>query len=118
MNRDFYNWNLFSILQALVDGDMFAVIPLRECPHLDSVKDVPVSGIDIYSPCIECESNVENWICLRCYTVHCARSINQHGLIHAEEMEHPLALSFSDLSVWCYKCEAYIDNVVSYNKFF
>lgn len=97
--------------QALVDGDMFAVIPLRECPHLDSVKDVPVSGINIYSPCIECESNVENWICLQCYTVHCARSINQHGLIHAEEMEHPLALSFSDLSVWCYKCEAYIDNL-------
>lgn len=31
-------------------------------------------------------------------------------LFHHLETEHPLALSFSDLSVWCYKCEAYIDN--------
>ena len=32
--------------------------------------------------------------------------------IHANENAHPLALSFSDLSVWCYACEAYIDNQV------
>lgn len=92
------------------------MVPLRECPHLDSVRDVPASGIDVHLPCAECENNVENWICLQCYTVHCARSINQHGMLHAEEREHPLALSFSDLSVWCYSCEAYIDNPVSNNS--
>ncbi|XP_076621765.1 histone deacetylase 6 isoform X1 [Colletes latitarsis] len=97
-------------LQALVVGEMFAIVPLRECPHLDSVSDVPPSGINVHLPCLECESNVENWICLQCYTVHCARSINQHGVLHVERTEHPLALSFSDLSVWCYSCEAYIDN--------
>lgn len=93
---------------------MFAVIPLRECPHLDSIRDVPASGIDVHLPCVECGSIAENWICLQCYIIHCARNINQHGVLHAEKMEHPLALSFSDLSVWCYKCEAYIDNPVSF----
>ncbi|RLU20621.1 hypothetical protein DMN91_007234 [Ooceraea biroi] len=47
---------------------------------------------------------------LQCYTVHCARSINQHAMQHATEFEHPITLSFSDISVWCYGCEAYIDN--------
>ncbi|XP_029038711.1 histone deacetylase 6 isoform X3 [Osmia bicornis bicornis] len=108
-NINLYDY-LSENLQALVAGEMFAVVPLRECPHLNSVSDVPASGIDVHLPCAECGSNVENWICLQCYTVHCARNINQHGILHAEEMEHPLALSFSDLSVWCYRCEAYIDN--------
>ncbi|KAK2589243.1 hypothetical protein KPH14_002044 [Odynerus spinipes] len=97
-------------LQALIAGEMFAIVPLRECPHLDTVNDVPPSGIDVHLPCTECGSNVENWICLQCYTVHCARNINQHALLHADETQHPLTLSFSDLSVWCYGCEAYIDN--------
>ncbi|CAK9827838.1 Histone deacetylase 6 [Anthophora retusa] len=108
-NRNLHDY-LSENLQALVTEEMFAVIPLRECPHLDSIADVPPSGIDIRTPCMECGSVVENWICLHCYTVHCARSINQHGVLHAEEIDHPLALSFSDLSVWCYNCEAYIDN--------
>lgn len=30
--------------------------------------------------------------------------------MHSAATDHPLTLSFSDLSVWCYKCEAYIDN--------
>lgn len=30
--------------------------------------------------------------------------------MHFESSEHPLTLSFSDLSVWCYACEAYVDN--------
>ncbi|XP_015587407.1 histone deacetylase 6 isoform X1 [Cephus cinctus] len=106
--------NLFDYLsdnlQALVDGEMFAVVPLRECPHLNTVRDVPPSGIDVRSPCTECNSAAENWICLQCYTVHCARSVNQHAVTHSQVAEHPMTLSFSDLSVWCYGCEAYIDN--------
>ncbi|EZA54635.1 histone deacetylase 6 isoform X1 [Ooceraea biroi] len=97
-------------LQALTAGEMFAVVPLRDCPHLFTVNEVPPSGIDVTSPCVECGSTAENWICLQCYTVHCARSINQHAMQHATEFEHPITLSFSDISVWCYGCEAYIDN--------
>lgn len=29
---------------------------------------------------------------------------------HSPASEHPLALSFSDISVWCFECDAYIDN--------
>ncbi|XP_014474298.1 PREDICTED: histone deacetylase 6 isoform X1 [Dinoponera quadriceps] len=97
-------------LQALTAGEMFAVVPLRDCPHLSAVNEVPPNGIDVTLPCTECTSTAENWICLQCYTVHCARNVNQHAMQHAEECEHPIALSFADISVWCYGCEAYIDN--------
>lgn len=92
---------------------MFAVIPLLDCPHVDTVNDVPPNGIDVASPCAECGSTAENWICLQCYTVHCARYVNQHAMQHAEEHEHPIALSFTDISVWCYGCESYINHPVS-----
>ncbi|KYM93108.1 Histone deacetylase 6 [Atta colombica] len=97
-------------LQALTTGEMFAIVPLQDCPHLFTVNEVPPGGIDVTTPCVECASIAENWICLQCYTVHCARSINQHAMQHAEEFEHPITLSFSDISVWCYGCEAYVDN--------
>lgn len=29
---------------------------------------------------------------------------------HCQIDEHQLALSFSDLSVWCYACMSYVDN--------
>ena len=31
-------------------------------------------------------------------------------VFHGAEKEHLMSLSFSDLSVWCYGCEYYIDN--------
>lgn len=57
---------------------------------------------------------MENWICLICFKVCCGRMILKHMLNHHTETDHPLTLSFSDLSVWCYKCEAYIDNPILY----
>lgn len=94
----------------LNNGEMFAIIPLNDCPHLQSIGPVPATGIDINAPCDDCKSTIENWICLHCYKIYCARSINQHAIIHGQNFEHPLTLSFTDLSVWCYCCEAYIDN--------
>ena len=44
--------------------------------------------------------------------IHCSRYVNQHMVQHNEESHHPLALSFSDLSVWCYSCDDYIHNEV------
>ncbi|XP_014219732.1 histone deacetylase 6 [Copidosoma floridanum] len=101
-------------LQALLDEDMFAVVPLQDCPHLSSVAPVPEAGIDIQAPCVECDSTLENWVCLECYTIHCARNVRQHALLHERSSRHPLTLSFTDLSVWCYACEAYIDNPILY----
>lgn len=33
-------------------------------------------------------------------------------LFHHMESDHALALSYTDLSVWCFKCENYIDNPI------
>lgn len=98
-------------LQALINEEMFAVVPLSNCPHLTLLKpEEAPSSIDTKRPCKECDTSIENWICLICFETYCARFINQHMIEHNLNTDHPLALSFSDLSVWCYKCEAYIDN--------
>ena len=33
-------------------------------------------------------------------------------VLHSIETNHPMALSFSDISVWCYECENYVDNEI------
>lgn len=96
--------------QDLADEKMFAIYPLKNCPHLELMGDVLAKEINVKDPCNECSSTAENWICLVCFTVHCARNINQHASIHSQHTGHPLTLSFTDLSVWCYGCDAYVDN--------
>lgn len=61
--------------------------------------------------CHKCLSTAENWMCLSCHAVLCGRYVMEHMLYHNLETTHPLALSFSDLSVWCYPCESYVDNI-------
>ncbi|XP_065072844.1 histone deacetylase 6 isoform X1 [Ochlerotatus camptorhynchus] len=109
--RDFLAANL----EALQNEEMFAVVPLRDCPHLKELNpDNLPETISTKAPCTGCDSTTENWLCLHCFQIHCGRYINEHAMLHSLESEHPLALSFSDLSVWCYKCESYIDNPVLY----
>ncbi|XP_040909324.1 histone deacetylase 6 isoform X2 [Toxotes jaculatrix] len=94
------------------ESTLYVVNPLSWCPHLDAVKPLPPSGIDVFLPCQDCGSDAENWICLTCYKVFCGRYVNKHMVSHGAVSEHPLVLSFSDLSVWCYLCEAYIHNQI------
>ncbi|XP_014256161.1 histone deacetylase 6 isoform X1 [Cimex lectularius] len=101
-------------IQALVNEEMYAIVPLKTCPHLPQINDIPDQGLDHTAPCISCRDTNENWVCLTCYTVQCGRYINEHMLYHNLNSEHPLALSYSDLSVWCYPCQAYIDNQLLY----
>ncbi|KAK2850937.1 hypothetical protein Q5P01_007213 [Channa striata] len=89
---------------------MYVVDPLSWCPHLNTVRPVPPSGVDVFLPCQDCGSDAENWICLTCYQVFCGRYVNEHMVTHGVTAEHPVVLSFSDLSVWCYLCEAYVHN--------
>ncbi|XP_023297064.2 histone deacetylase 6 isoform X1 [Lucilia cuprina] len=98
-------------MQAFENNEMFAVVPLKNCPHLSQLHlgDVPKT-INTSMPCHECSSTAENWMCLSCQRVLCGRYVMEHMLYHNLETSHPLALSFSDLSVWCYPCESYIDN--------
>lgn len=60
----------------------------------------------------------ENWMCLTCGDVYCSRYVNGHGLCHWEETAathddkhtngHCVLVSFTDLSVWCNACGAYL----------
>ncbi|KAL0850817.1 hypothetical protein ABMA28_006740 [Loxostege sticticalis] len=103
-------------MQAIVDGEMFAVIPLPWCPHLESLYAMP-SDVKFEQgvKCVDCDETVENWVCLHCYITACGRSINGHMQAHYRSSSHPLVLSLLDLSVWCNECDAYVDNELLYD---
>mmetsp|Transcript_7488 Transcript_7488/g.20233 ORF Transcript_7488/g.20233 Transcript_7488/m.20233 type:complete len:274 (-) Transcript_7488:236-1057(-) len=79
----------------------------------------------------------ENWLCLHCGVTRCSRYVNGHGVDHwkstkavsgtaglpsrkqsiddhpemsftEDEAGHCIAVSLSDLSVWCHECNAYL----------
>eukprot|EP01117_Protostelium_nocturnum_P013369 TRINITY_DN4982_c0_g1_i1.p1 TRINITY_DN4982_c0_g1~~TRINITY_DN4982_c0_g1_i1.p1 ORF type:complete len:592 (-),score=152.62 TRINITY_DN4982_c0_g1_i1:23-1798(-) len=94
-----------------------AVEPKDDCPHLQnsfSPNKLP-TDLKPKMPCIECQSTVENWICLNCYQIGCSRYHASHSSQHFEnkfteenDANHCVAASFSDCSVWCYQCNSYI----------
>jgi len=94
------------------NNELHAVVPLPWCPHLETVSEVPLCGLDVGAPCQDCQAKGENWVCLTCYQVHCSRYVNEHMLMHGLSSEHRLVLSYADLSVWCYSCDAYIHNEI------
>ena len=65
-------------------------------------------------------NSTENWICLECGVVRCSRYVHGHGVQHYEDTlegdhdkgpdgaGHCIAVSLSDLSVWCHVCRAYL----------
>ncbi|XP_068588258.1 histone deacetylase 6 isoform X4 [Cebidichthys violaceus] len=94
------------------DTPLYVVDPLSWCPHLDAVKPLPPSGVDVFQSCQDCGSGAENWTCLTCYQVLCGRYVNEHMVTHGVVSEHPMVLSFCDLSVWCYLCESYVHHQI------
>jgi uncharacterized UBP type Zn finger protein len=62
------------------------------------------------SSVLQCPST-ENWICLECNVSRCSRYVNGHSLYHARSTGHCLAVSWNDLSVWCYECEGYVTHL-------
>ncbi|KAI6660493.1 histone deacetylase 6-like [Oopsacas minuta] len=101
---------------ALAQGEenvtMYAVQPLPTCPHVLELTKINPDELEIdpKAPCAVCEHTPENWICLHCYKVLCSRYVKQHMVDHFNETNHCLTLSFSDLSVWCYGCDYYINS--------
>lgn len=88
---------------------MFAVQPKLDCPHGPSTSPPPSDwSISLPAECSVCGDISENWICLTCREVVCSRYVHSHGVEHFEATAHPLALSLSDLSVWCYECSSYV----------
>ncbi|XP_052750216.1 histone deacetylase 6 isoform X2 [Galleria mellonella] len=103
-------------MQALVDGEMFAVVPLSWCPHLESLYAIPSDvKFEQGTKCVDCEETAENWVCLHCYVTACGRSIRGHMQAHYAATQHPLVLSLLDLSVWCSACDAYVDHSLLYD---
>jgi len=85
------------------------VSPINTCPHVDTfLKQMDV--IDTSLPCKICNDTTENWFCLTCFETGCCRFKGAHALKHFQTTKHPISLSFSDLSFWCYECESYIRN--------
>ncbi|KAH8874924.1 Histone deacetylase 6 [Schistosoma japonicum] len=99
-----------------VTSNVFAVTPLSWCPHLTSVQNSPTSWKpDINALCNCCDHHSENWVCLSCYAVYCGRYANSHMIEHFSLTNHPIVLSYADLSTWCYECESYVHNEVLLN---
>ncbi|KAM3967446.1 LOW QUALITY PROTEIN: histone deacetylase 6 [Aphomia sociella] len=103
-------------IHHIIDGEMFAVIPLPWCPHLESLYAIPSDiKFEQGTKCVDCEETSENWVCLDCYVTACGRSINGHMQEHHATSLHALVLSLLDLSVWCNFCDAYVDNALLYD---
>jgi len=90
----------------------FSVTPKTNCPHFSSqvtmgiIQKVP----SVYNAnrCTTCSDQTENWMCLSCGDTFCSRYVNKHAKIHFSDSGHSIAISFSDLSIWCYDCSDYI----------
>ncbi|KAG9295865.1 hypothetical protein G9A89_006604 [Geosiphon pyriformis] len=92
------------------ESQMFAVEPITDCPHIatDFSPEWNNVAVDAHQECLKCDDKSENWRCLTCQGVFCSRYVNGHMSQHNEEAHHPLAISLSDLSTWCYACDDYV----------
>jgi hypothetical protein len=89
----------------------FSVEPKINCPH---VGGIAVGSTEFIKPawetntCKSCGDKAENWVCLMCGDTFCSRFVKGHMAAHNTASGHLIAMSFSDLSVWCYACDDYI----------
>ncbi|KAI8068151.1 uncharacterized protein B0P05DRAFT_552012 [Gilbertella persicaria] len=86
----------------------FAVKPKTDCPHIPHYEIKEKEPDLFHQPCGACNETKENWQCFHCRAVYCSRYCQGHMKQHAEETGHAVCISYSDLSVWCFKCDAYI----------
>jgi len=102
-----------------ITGGGFSVNPKTDCPHFSSY--VRLGIVEKVGPafaansCITCNDKSENWMCLMCGNTYCSRYVSGHAKEHFKTSGHCVAISFSDLSIWCYSCKDYIihDNLKS-----
>ncbi|KAK9077215.1 hypothetical protein SSX86_005551 [Deinandra increscens subsp. villosa] len=96
-------------LMALYGSDSGWVEARTHCDHLDILSSDLTHIPTPDTACNRCHHPAENWLCLSCKDVLCSRFINKHMLEHYQQQNHSLALSYSDLSVWCFSCNSYLD---------
>jgi len=83
------------------------IAPTGNCPHVKEINP-NTSGLTVHKNCKLCPDSKENWLCLVCQQVFCSRYVKGHMKAHNTETNHAIAISFSDFSIWCYKCDNYI----------
>lgn len=99
-----------------IESDSAGISPItfwQYCSHVEEALDSDLyhfAGIELTNSCQDCPNRGENWVCLSCQTVMCSRYVNSHALTHFSQTGHKLVLSFSDLIVWCYACDKYIEH--------
>jgi len=104
---------LAEVLNAPENRGASLVVPLTWCPHCEDAEEgariLTEEPPSLDKPCQVCDHVGENWVCLECGFVACSRYVEEHMVFHAAESGHRVCLSFSDLSVWCYGCDDYLD---------
>ena len=85
------------------------------CSHLGKLAATPLV-LDAAAArglaCGCCNSVGENWLCLTCHETFCSRFVRGHMFKHGLRHQHPLSMSLSDKSVWCYECDRYLSEFV------
>lgn len=122
------------------EEDRGGTVELKHCPHVEEFshpfapqKLIKRSSMAFHNQCHQGCPGSENWCCLLCGETRCGRYAKKHSLAHWEEKKreqeanltvadaaarkeaigHCLVLGLSDLTVWCYECQAYVDHVVA-----
>mmetsp|Transcript_168173 Transcript_168173/g.535170 ORF Transcript_168173/g.535170 Transcript_168173/m.535170 type:complete len:200 (+) Transcript_168173:151-750(+) len=102
-----------SLIRAMMEeeGQGVQVFPHDHCPHLKDAELVFPSGAHLIASDARCSvcGEGEVWVCALCGAVLCSRFKNQHMAAHSQSEGHCVALSLSDLSFWCFQCDAYLD---------
>eukprot|EP00055_Hartaetosiga_balthica_P014859 m.84234 g.84234 ORF g.84234 m.84234 type:complete len:989 (+) comp8711_c0_seq1:433-3399(+) len=96
--------------------DWTKYIPIHKCKHIKSSKFPILSPktVDaILKPrnwlCSKCGTTDGVWACLHCPSFLCGRDQNRHALIHFEESNHALVIDINTQYLYCYGCDAWIE---------
>ena len=85
-----------------------------DCSHFDNL----IYKLKPFNNCENCDESLELWKCLECEFIGCGRYKNKCMIKHYNLLNHALSISYPEKSIWCYKCNAYINYnniLISYN---
>ena len=98
-------------INPIEEAGFHAVSPKLDCPHVILTDDIKHKLTNIKFEeikCNKCLDKKENWCCLTCGFEGCSRYVQSHMSEHHTTTLHPVTVSYSDLSFWCYTCDSYI----------
>lgn len=106
-------------VDALLDGGAQdrggPALGLVRCAHVREDGMVDIDALSAPRACGDgeaCGARRELWTCLSCGTSGCGRYARGCMLAHSASHAACVALSWEDLSVWCYFCKSYVTHEV------